>query len=152
MDQVRWLDDGEQRMWRAYLEATRQLDRALDRQLVRDSGISLTDFEILVYLSEASEGSLRMWELADRLSATRGGATRAVSRLEAKGWVRRTECAEDRRGMVARLTDAGCEAVHAASRGHVEAVRQIMFDGLEPGDVAVLERVFEGMRERMAQE
>lgn len=139
-------------MWRAYLEATRQLNRELDRQLIRDSQISLTDFEILVYLSEAPEGALRMWELADRLSATRGGATRAVSRLEAQGWVRRTECAEDRRGMIARITDAGYEAVHAASRGHVEAVRRILFDGLEPGDVAVLERVFEGMRERMAQE
>ncbi len=139
-------------MWRAYLEATRQLNRALDRQLVRDSQISLTDFEILVYLSEAPEGSLRMWELADRLSATRGGATRAVSRLEGQGWVERTECAEDRRGMIARITAAGREAVHAASRGHVEAVRAILFDGLEPGDVAVLERVFQGMRERMAQE
>lgn len=151
MEQVRWLGEDEQRMWRAYLEATRQLNVALDRQLVRDSGIGLTDFEILVYLSEAPDGALRMWELADRLSATRGGATRAVARLEAQGWVTRTRCAEDRRGMIARLTAEGYEAVHAASRGHVEAVRSILFDGLEPGDVAVLERVFQGMLARMAQ-
>lgn len=151
MEQTRWLDADEQRMWRAYLDASRQLTRVLDRQLMRDSQIGLTDFEILVNLSEAPDRSLRMWELADRLSTTRGGATRAVARMEAQGWVARVECAEDRRGMIASLTEAGFAALAAVSRGHVEQVREAVFDVLEPGDVAVVTRVFEAMRERMAE-
>ncbi len=57
MDSPRWLDDAEQHAWRAYLDATRLLMAALDRQLTRDSKISLTDFELLVALSERPDGA-----------------------------------------------------------------------------------------------
>ena len=81
MDTPRWLDDNEQRAWRAYLDATRLLMAALDRQLVRDSGLSLTDYELLVALSEAPGGRMRMSALADAVVTTRSGATRAIARL-----------------------------------------------------------------------
>ncbi len=65
---------------------------ALDRQLTRDSKISLTDFELLVALSEAPGRRMRMSVLADVVVTTRSGATRAISRLVDAGWVRRVEC------------------------------------------------------------
>ena len=91
---------------------------ALDRQLVRDSGLSLTDYELLVALSEAPGGRMRMSALADAVVTTRSGATRAIARLVDAGLVRRVECPEDKRGTLAELTDEG-----AAMAAEPETVR-----------------------------
>lgn len=148
VDETCWLSDDEHEAWRAYLDATRLLLRMLDQQLTRDSGISFTDFELLVILSEAPQRRLRMRELADAMTTTRGGATRAIGRLVDAGWVQRVECEDDKRGMMAELTEAGADKLAAASPGHVDQVRRSMFDLLSDGDVAVLERAFGDMRKQ----
>lgn len=135
MTVVRWLDAPEQAMWRAYLESTRLLFRSLDRQLTRDAGISLADYEILVLLSEAPDRRVRMREIADAMSTTRGGVTRAVNRLVDAGWVRRVECPDDGRGSLAELTEAGAAKLADAAPGHVTSVRRDLFDLLDPADV-----------------
>lgn len=146
MDSPRWLDADEQRAWRAYLDATRLLLRDLDNQLTRDSGISFTDFELLVVLSEAPDRRRRMSELADAVTTTRSGVTRAISRLVDNGWVVRLKCDDDKRGMSAELTEAGVNTLTAASPGHVETVRKNMFDLVDPNDLAALTRTFTEMR------
>mgnify|MGYP005994562561 FL=1 len=146
MDSPRWLSQEEQLAWRAYLDATRLLLRDLDNQLTRDSGISFTDFELLVVLSEAPDRRRRMSELADAVTTTRSGVTRAISRLVDCGWVRRVKCDDDKRGMSAELTEAGLNTLAAASPGHVEAVRKNMFDLVAPDDLAALTRTFSAMR------
>lgn len=149
MTEVRWLDDAEQLMWRGYLDSTRLLFRSLDRQLVRDAGISLADYEILVALSEAPARRLRMHEIADAMSTTRGGVTRAVNRLIETGWVRRVACEDDRRGALAELTDAGAAKLAAAAPGHLAAVRQQIFDLLSPADVDRFGRLYAAMTVRL---
>lgn len=151
-EQTRWLGPDEQRAWRAYLDATRLLMRTLDRQLARDADISFTDFELLVVLSEAPERRLRMSELADAVSATRSGVTRAIGRLVESGWARRVECEGDKRGMLAELTDSGAAKLAASSPGHVTAVREHMFDLLSPRDVATFAHAFSEMRGQMLEE
>ncbi|QII03967.1 MarR family transcriptional regulator [Rhodococcoides fascians A25f] len=146
MDSPRWLDADEQRAWRAYLDATRLLLRDLDNQLTRDSGISFTDFELLVVLSEAPDRRRRMSELADAVTTTRSGVTRAISRLVDNGWVIRVKCDDDKRGMSAELTEAGMNTLTAASPEHVETVRENMFDLVDPNDLAALTRTFTAMR------
>ncbi len=94
-----WLDAEEQAAWRAYLDGTRMLLNELERRLEADAGISMTDYELLVRLSEAPDQRLRMRDLADATLSTRSGVTRAVTRAEKAGWVRRVECEDDRRGM-----------------------------------------------------
>ncbi|OZD07192.1 MarR family transcriptional regulator [Rhodococcus sp. 06-235-1A] len=146
MESTRWLSQDEQLAWRAYLDATRLLLRDLDNQLTRDSGISFTDFELLVVLSEAPDRRRRMSELADAVTTTRSGVTRAISRLVECGWVRRVKCDDDKRGMSAELTEAGLKTLASASPGHVEAVRRNMFDLVDPKDLAALTRTFSAMR------
>lgn len=107
MEGVEWLSAAEYEMWRGYLDSTRLLLRALDRQLEVDAGISFADFEVLALLSEAPERRLRMSEIADAAMTTRSGVTRAVNRLADAGWLRRVECDEDKRGWYAELTEAG---------------------------------------------
>ncbi|MEU3473062.1 MarR family transcriptional regulator [Rhodococcus sp. 15-2388-1-1a] len=146
MESPRWLGQDEQLAWRAYLDATRLLLRDLDNQLTRDSGISFTDFELLVVLSEAPDRRRRMSELADAVTTTRSGVTRAISRLVECGWVRRVKCDDDKRGMSAELTEAGLSTLAEASPGHAAAVRENMFDLVDPKDLAALTRTFSAMR------
>lgn len=152
MDTVRWLSDEEQRAWRAYLDSTRLLFQALDRQLIRDAGISFTDYELLVVLSEAPRRQLRMRDLADAMTTTRSGVTRAINRLVEAGWVRRVECEEDKRGTLAELTDEGAAKLAGASPGHVAAVRANMFDLLSPRDVTLFGNAYSEMRTHMLED
>ncbi|MER5767556.1 MarR family transcriptional regulator [Streptomyces sp. NPDC001985] len=134
----RWLTDDEQRVWRAYLHATTLFDDHLDRQLQRDAGMPHVYYGLLVQLSQAPQRRKRMTELAIDAKITRSRLSHAVARLERSGWVRREECSSDKRGQNAVLTDEGFEVLRRAAPGHVEAVRQAMFDRLSPEQVGQL--------------
>jgi DNA-binding MarR family transcriptional regulator len=139
--EVRWLSADEQRAWRAYLEATRLLFDALDRQLQRDSDMPHTYYEILVRLSEEPNRQMRMSELADRSRSSRSRLSHAVARLEERGWVERVDCSTDRRGHNARLTEVGFAALVAAAPGHVASVRAHLIDRLTPEQVEQLRAI-----------
>jgi DNA-binding MarR family transcriptional regulator len=138
---TRWLSASEQKAWRAYLEATTLLFDALDRQLQRDAGIPHAYYEILVRLSESECRSMRMSELADATRSSRSRLSHAVARLEERGWLKRVECATDKRGQLAVLTDAGYAALVDAAPGHVEAVRKHMIDQLSAEQISQLEQI-----------
>ena len=129
---TRWLDDDQQRTWRAFLTAERLLSDRLERQLQRDAGLPHTYYEILVRLSEAPDRTLRMSQLAESSMSSRSRLSHAVARLEEAGWVRRRSCAEDRRGSFAELTPEGMAKLVEAAPGHVAAVRANLFDVLSP--------------------
>jgi DNA-binding MarR family transcriptional regulator len=138
---ARWLSADEQRTWRLLLAATQTMYTAVEAQLVRDSGIPHGYYEILVNLSEAPDRSLRMSQLAEVSVSSRSRLSHAVARLEERGWVERLDCPTDRRGQIARLTDAGFAVLDAAAPGHVEQVRRSVFDRLTAAQVAQLEAI-----------
>ena len=140
---TRWLDADEQRAWRAAMYSWMLLEDRLDRELTRETGISHAYYEILVQLSETEGRALRMSELADRCLSSRSRLSHAVSRLEERDWVRRQVCAEDGRGQLAVLTDAGFAALAAAAPVHVDSVREHLFDQLSPAQVAALRDIGE---------
>ena len=129
-DDTQWLDDDQQRTWRAFLTAERLLFDRLERKLQRDAGLPHTYYEILVRLSEAPDRTLRMSQLAESSMSSRSRLSHAVARLEEAGWVRRRSCAEDRRGSFAELTPEGMAKLVEAAPGHVAAVRADLFDVL----------------------
>ena len=138
MSDIRWLDDDEQHVWRSYLDVSRLLNERLQHQLVKDSGLSLPEYEIFVQLSEAPDRMLRMSELAERAVNSRSRLTHTVSRLESRGLVRREPCPDDGRGVLCILTDEGFKAIDESAAGHVEAVRSALFDPLSRGEVKTL--------------
>ena len=138
---TRWLNEDEQRTWRAFLAVNRLVFEQLDRELQRDAKIPHGYYEILVRLSEAPDRALRMSALADRSQSSRSRLSHAVTRLEEAGWVRRENCPEDKRGQIARLTDNGFTALEKAAPGHVEGVRRHVFDPLTPEQVAQLREI-----------
>lgn len=125
-----WLSDEEQRVWRAYLQLTGMLTEHLDRELRRDAGLPHTYYQVLAMLSEAPGRSLRMTELAAVAWASPSRMSHAVDRLQEAGWVTREPAPDDKRGQIARLTDAGFAKLAAAAPGHAAAVRAILFEPL----------------------
>jgi DNA-binding MarR family transcriptional regulator len=132
MNSANWLTDGEQAVWRAFIESVTLLEDHLDRQLQRDADMPHIYYALLVQLAESADRRLRMTELAMRAKITRSRLSHAVARLEKKGWVRREDCPSDKRGQFAVLTDRGAEVLRQAAPGHVSAVRQAVFDRLTP--------------------
>src|SRR4051794_33828409 len=126
----RWLDDDQQRTWRAWLTVSELLPRALDAQLQHDAGISHAAYVVLAMLSESPNRSRRMSDLARRANQSQSRLSHTVARLEERGWVRRQRSAEDGRGNLAVLTDAGWDVVTKVAPGHVDAVREALFDPL----------------------
>jgi DNA-binding MarR family transcriptional regulator len=126
----RWLDAEERAAWLALVSVLIKLPAALDAQLQRDSGLSHFEYNVLAGLSEAEGGALRMSVLAAHADGSLPRLSQVIARLERRGLVRRTPDPDDGRYTLAVLTDAGRDAVTAAAPGHVETVRQLVFDPL----------------------
>ncbi len=141
MPDPRWLDDEEQRAWRALAGVMTRLPAALDSRLQRDAQLTQFGYWVLAMLSEAPGRSLRMSSLAALANSSPSRLSHGITRLVAQGWVRRERSPEDGRGAVAVLTDAGWDKLVASAPGHVEDVRQLVFDALTPAQVQVLGEV-----------
>jgi len=138
VDETTWLNSEEMRAWQALLSGWALLDREIEHQLKNDSGLSHTQYEVLVRLAAAPEGRIRMTELADSLVNSKSGLTYQVSRLEAAGLVRREACPTDVRGVSAVLTDKGRHTLDKAAPGHVAQVRELLIDVLTPTQLTAL--------------
>src|SRR3954471_24301573 len=114
-----WLDDEQQRAWRAFVGVQRLLPGALDAQLQRDAGMSHAEYMVLAMLSEAPGRCRRMSDLAAHTTMSPSRVSHTVSRLEGRGWVHRRAAPDDGRGSIAELTDAGWATVLATAPGHV---------------------------------
>lgn len=140
-----WLDEHQQRTWRAYLVGTTLLMERLDRELRDQHRLSLPEYEILVRLSEAESNRLRMAMLADSVSHSRSRVTHTVTRMEAAGLVARDTCVSDGRGVEAILTDEGRRALESAAPTHVAGVRRLLVDLADDDDLDAVGRVFDAV-------
>jgi DNA-binding MarR family transcriptional regulator len=140
----RWLDSEQQRIWRTYLRGSATLRERLDADL-RQFGLDLPEYEILVVLSESPDLRCRMSDLADAVNHSRSRLTHTITRLEKSNLVCRTTCPTDRRGVWAQLTDEGMNLLHTAAPCHVEAVRHNFVDAASREDFQALGRVFQAV-------
>jgi len=131
----RWLSDKEQKLWRAYLGSWFRLSETLNDDLEKNSGFDHLTYEIFVNLSESPDRSLRMTELANRVSAHKSRLTYRIGQLEEQGLVERKTCSEDGRGQWCVLTDKGFVTLEDAAPHHVEAVLTNFVEAIEPADV-----------------
>jgi DNA-binding MarR family transcriptional regulator len=136
--EVPWLNQPEMLAWRSLVHATTGLLAVLDNELQAAHGLSLGDYEVLVHLSEAPDGAIRMSELAGRLHLSPSGITRRIDGLVKAGLVERRRCPSDRRGSNAVLTDLGLKALRAAAPTHVRGVREYFIDRLDERQLAQL--------------
>jgi len=148
---TRWLTEEEQRAWRGLLRMTAQLNARANRLLLQEYGISLADYEVLVALSEAPEGQLRVFEVGDALAWEQSRVSHQLARMQRRGLITREGCATDARGAFAVLTTAGRAAIERAAPAHVEQVRQLVFDELSHEQVSALTEITTRVLDRLAE-
>lgn len=125
----------EEAAWRALGRAVLVIPRLLDADLLESQGLNVTEYSVLMNLSEAPDRSLRMSELANYVSITVSGLTRVIERLARQGLVERVRAESDGRGQVAVLTDAGLARLKHAWPTHLASVRRHVMDHLSGIDL-----------------
>ncbi|RAY11857.1 MarR family transcriptional regulator [Actinomadura craniellae] len=140
---VRPLNAEEDAVLRALGRMMNVLPRVMDAELVREQGLPLTEYLVLMYLSEAPNRRLRMSELAAACALSLSGMTRIVTRLEAQDLVQRVKCDEDARGLNAVLTDTGLARLEQAWPSHLASVRRNVFAHLDGLDLTRLAHALE---------
>jgi DNA-binding MarR family transcriptional regulator len=132
------------------LEVHARVTQQLDAQMRAEHALSLSAYEVLMFLVDAPEHRLRMSEIAHRVLLSRSGCTRLVDRLAGLGYVARCAATCDGRGLYAQLTDAGVIKVQAARATHRAGIRQFFLDHLTTTDQIALGDIWTRFHDRHA--
>jgi len=127
--------------WSALATLLEWLPPALDAQLQRDSELTHFEYGILFALADAPDRTLRMSALAGYANSSLSRLSRAVSRLEARGWAARRPDPADGRSTLASLTSDGFARYERATPGHVSTVRSLVLDPLSQAQARQLREI-----------
>jgi DNA-binding MarR family transcriptional regulator len=128
----------ELRAWVAFLRAHATLTRGFNQELVASHGLTLNDYEVLLFLARAPERMMRRVDLANSVLLTPSGITRLLEGLERAGYVVRETCSKDARVVYAKLTDEGLAKLRSASRTHLESIRQLFGEHFDEQELETL--------------
>jgi DNA-binding MarR family transcriptional regulator len=126
------LDADQQQAWFAWMRASLRLSYEMNRQLQADTDLSLHDYHVLNALADSPDRRLQLTTLAARIGWERSRLSHHLQRMSARGLVERTPSTTDGRATDAVLTESGLAALLAATPGHIDLVRSLFFEGLDP--------------------
>jgi DNA-binding MarR family transcriptional regulator len=145
------LDSEEEILWRSLIEVLVRLPRMLDEQFNREAQVGMTEYSVLVALSEAPDGELRMGDLARETALSRSRISRVVDDLVRRSLVTRRKSEQDARSSLAAISPAGMAVLAAAYPGHLARVRSLVFDHVTRSEMRAmteaLSRVLVALRE-----
>lgn len=147
--EVRLLDDRELAAWRGMLRSYVLLQRELEQSLEQRHGLQNSTYEVLMHLSDAPDGRMRLSDLAKLAVLSRSGLTRLIDRLEKDGQVVRERCATDARGYFAVLTPEGRDRVTAARGEYLDEVRSRFHDLMTSEEQELLGGVWTRVLDRL---
>ncbi|MDT5068128.1 MAG: hypothetical protein QOK02_4283 [Mycobacterium sp.] len=142
------LNPGQLRAYFALMEVVSLLQYAVRQQLQAEGGLSYVQFEILAKLAQ-SDDPLTMTELADGVVYSRSGLTHQAGLLETAALITRATSPVDQRATVVDITEEGRALVDKVLPGHVQVVRELLFDSLDEDDVASLGTMMEKARNHL---
>ena len=119
------LDGTALEAWRSYLQSHAGIVRELDADLIAQHGLTVRDYEVLLYLAQAEDHRLPMSALSERTMLTRSGITRLVDGLVSQGLIERVSCQNDARVSYARLTSTGYTKLKEAGCTHVAGIERL---------------------------
>jgi len=137
------LSDETLAVWADFLRFHAIVVDRLGRDLVEQTGLPLTWYDVLLQLDAAPDGRLRMQDLASAIVLSKSGLTRLVDRLQRQGYVERTSCPSDRRGTFAEITAEGRATLRKANPVHLRGVAEHFAAHLSGKEVALLGRVMQ---------
>lgn len=150
MTSGRWLDEREERAWRALQFMQMRLTARLASELAEVSHLSYPDYTVLVALTDRPDGRMRLFELAATLGWEKSRVSHQIARMAERGLVAKDKCDDDRRGAFVVATDQGRAAIEAAAPHHVETVRRLFVDPLTHAELDGLGRAAQKILDAMA--
>lgn len=117
------LDKGEAECWRHFAESATRIGDIVQRTLLAEHNLTLSDVMLLAMLAKSDTGSVRMGDLSGALVLIPSRVTQQVARLEAQGLLIRGASAEDRRGVVATITRVGRLRLQPVLQTYARVVR-----------------------------
>ena len=149
MSEVRWLDDDEERAWRAVQFMGMRLTARLASELAATSELSYPDYLVLVALGDRPDGRLRIFELGTTLGWEKSRVSHQVARMAERGLVTKQRCRDDGRGADVVVTKRGRRAMVVAAPHHLATVRRLFIDRLTADELAavgaVAEKILDGL-------
>ncbi|MGW1214908.1 MarR family winged helix-turn-helix transcriptional regulator [Streptomyces sp. NPDC002499] len=139
----------EERFWRALMRVIVALPRSLDDDLLRSTGLTLTEYVVLMNLSEAENQSLRMTDLASATALSASRITRVVDALQSRGQVVKRRFEGDARGNVTTITPEGMKRLEAAYPVHLASARKRVMDHIDGRSLPAMVRQFEALVEEL---
>jgi DNA-binding MarR family transcriptional regulator len=133
----------EESVWRGFLRTHAALWKTLESIMVKDSGLTLSAYEVLLLLEEAGPDGLRMTQLAQTLGFSGGGLTRLADKLQQEGYLERRRCDDDGRGYEALLTPVGRTKLKRVHVKHLRAVRSLFLDRLSSDEQTALGSIWQ---------
>ena len=141
MPAIEPLNEREELAWRALTRVLTVAPRLLDEDLQRDTQMGLSEYTILVHLSEAPDSMLRVAQLADLAYLSGSRVTRLVDKLALEGLVQKDRSESDRRGVEVRITRKGRDRLAGAYPAHLKSVRSRIIDHLDPAKLEIFGRM-----------
>ncbi|MEV6994411.1 MarR family transcriptional regulator [Streptomyces sp. NPDC093228] len=143
------LDQEAERFWRALMRVMVGLPKALDDDLQKATGLTLSEYSVLMHLSEAADVELRMSDLAAATALSVSRISRVVDVLQARGWVMKRRHDRDARGSVACLTNEGLRRLELAYPAVLQSARGRVVDHLDTGLITATADQFQKVASRL---
>jgi DNA-binding MarR family transcriptional regulator len=125
-----WLSPKQLRAWLAYMRVQLRMNYEINRQLQRDSDLSLADYHVLNALSMAPDHKMQVTDLAAMIGWERSRLSHHLRRLSQRGLAKRVPSEDDGRATDAVLTKKGMNAMVEAAPGHAMLVKKLFFEPL----------------------
>jgi DNA-binding MarR family transcriptional regulator len=135
----------EEIFWRALMRIVLSLPRQLHNDMVRATGLTASEYTVIMNLSEAPNRQLRMADLADATGLSASRTTRLVDDLQSHGLVAKRASSADGRSNLAELTSLGLTKLRSAWPAHVASVRNRVLDHVPPGSLAKTAQALEAV-------
>lgn len=130
----------EVELWQGLGRVVHSLPRRVDADMLRATGLSMTDYAMLSTLAAAEDHRLRLIDLAGRTGLSASRVSRVVDDLERAGTVRKERSAADARATVAILTSVGLEQQQGAALQHAAIARRFVLSLVEPAELEIVAR------------
>jgi DNA-binding MarR family transcriptional regulator len=112
--------------WQALRRAHEQVSSRLAAELDRCCDLTISDFDVLLYVYAYREAQVRLQDLVEAGMLSQPAMSRLVARLESRGLVERRPAPDDGRVSLIRLTRKGMRIAEEAMAVHAETIDAVL--------------------------
>jgi DNA-binding MarR family transcriptional regulator len=126
------------RAWQTLRMAHNRVADRLGAELARACGLTLNEFDVLLYLRSHADEDVRISALLDAVSLSQPALSRLIARLEERDLLTRSQAEHDGRAIVVTLTAPGAGLTDRAIAIHARTVQETLTSKFTDAEQAAL--------------